>query len=812
MATANDTCEVCGLEDFALEDGFYYCTECGTKLHSKREIVDDDIDVGCHTTMRTEVQVGSKISSWEQMNYFLHGLTERLVELGAPEELKMTVLQIWSAYLNNAEIAFFHKRQRKRPRLTLRNLKLDLKVMFNRSVPKRSIRRDKKSGETSIKRGRKRTQDMLKAEQDELTQSQNSDLESTLSNLSTSMRDSNSVQTPLGFQFNRRTRKRLLEELQLDEDSVQWHEQETPADVNCHTFPHLNVKRYRAKEGDNWSFMHRKSILIGILTLGLNQVRSTIQAADLIRWIEEGHLPFHDLRQYLPEGLDPDCYSETLSHLSCSYHGFVNYREVTSLIATDLGIMPIHPDLSTICYRFLSELALPLDLAPYIDKVIAIAPAIKPPAAKACFPKYELHAMKFILFVMKLLFGLDGVVETKLDLTTEKLNERIGACTKIPQLFVWREWQRYVTMRHVILEQLHYPTSHSRTQSTINRPIDNDLFLSFFETHAVSDDDNTTGYQAGIHGPRHTAAQERLFKNLHTIISSATEKHPSLHGGQSKKHIEFNHSLEPQRTYFAEILKMDDTERQHVYIPEYMLTDHNKRMTAPFVNPMPLKKQLLANQKIRLITKKIKPTIKHIQMVAYNSHLKNVDLYLHVNKFAHVLQREDDSESSSSENGNAESNILDYINSKAEKYHLSHEEILHDTLCQNTIAELESNLRTAQFKARSKDAELVWLKELKDEVNPFQNNPTVYKTLPDKQCCSETIKFALPNYYYWVKSGNLSCITLSTFEQDYFSTFPASFQFLLREAAYVTRCSMMDLYSELNELEKHIFKIYDRIK
>ncbi|XP_052903075.1 TATA box-binding protein-associated factor RNA polymerase I subunit B [Anopheles moucheti] len=811
MDTANDTCEVCGLEDFTLENGFYYCTECGTKLYSKREIVDDDIDVGCHTTTRTEARQGNKISSWEQMNYFLHGLTARLVELGAPEELKMTVLQIWCAYLNNAEIAFFHKRQRKRPRLTLRNLKVDLKVMFNRSVPKRPRRRNEKSGEISLKRRRKQTLDMLKAEQDAFTQSQHSDLESTLSNLSTSMRSSNSVQTPLDFQFNRRTRKRLLEELQLDEDCVQRHEQETPANVDCHTFPHLDVKGRRAKEPDNWSFMQRKSILIAILSLGLNQVRSSIHAVDLIRWIEEGHLPFHDLRQYLPEGLDPDCYSETLSYLSSSYHGFVQYREAMSLIATDLGITPIHPDLSSICYRFLSELALPLDLVPYISKVIAIAPDIKPPAANAYFPKYELHAMKFILFIMKLLFGLDGVIETKLDLTNEKLNERIGASSKIPKLFVWHEWQRYVTMRRVILEQLHYPTSHSRSQSTVNRPIDNDIFLSFFESRAVSDDDNTTGYQAGLTGPSHTPAQERLFKNLHTIISSVTQKQSSLNGGQSRKHIEFDHSLEPQRTYFAEILKMDDTERQHVYIPEYMATDHSKRMTAPFVNPMPLKRQLLTNQKIRLVTKKIKPTVKHIQMVAYNTHIPYQEMYLRVNKFAHVLQM-DNNESSSSEDGNAENNLLDYINSKTSEHHLSHEEILRNTLCHNTIAEMESNLRTADFKMRSKDEELAWLKELKGEVNPFKDNPTVKELLPDEQLCSETVKIALPNYYYWVKNGKLTYISLSVFEQDYFSTFPASFQFLLREAAYVTRCSMMDLYAELNELEKHIFKIYDRIK
>uniref|UniRef100_A0A182W3G6 TATA box-binding protein-associated factor RNA polymerase I subunit B n=1 Tax=Anopheles minimus TaxID=112268 RepID=A0A182W3G6_9DIPT len=807
MATAIDKCELCGLDDFTLEDGFYYCTECGTKLLNKREIVDDDINVGCQTTLRAEVGVESKITSWEQMNYFLHGLTVHLVELGAPEELKATVLQIWCAYLNIAEIAFFHKRQRKRPRLGLRNQKWDLKVLFNRNPPKRIRRKVEKSGEISLKRRRKQNQDMLKAEQDALTQSQNSDVESTLSSLSTSMlSSSNSVQTPLSYQFNRRARKRLLEDFRLDEEHIAWHEQEAPEDANCHTFPYKFVKQNNTKEEDNWSYIHRKSILIAILSLGLNQVRSSIQMSDLIRWIEEGHLSLNNLRQYLPEGIDPACYSETVTHLSTYYQGVL-----TSLIASDLGIVPIHPDLSLICSRFLSELALPLDLAPYIAKVIAIAPGIKQTYAYSYFPKYELHAMKYILFIMKLFFGLDGVNETKLDTITEKLNERIGPSDKFPKLFVWREWQRYVTMRRIILEQLHYPTSHSRAQSIVNRPVESDLFLSFFETRVVPDDDNTTGYQAGLVRPSHNPAQERLFKNLHTIIASATETiHSNRHSVPPKKHIEFDHSMEPQRTYFAEILKMDDTERQNVYIPEYMVTDHSKRTVAPFVNPMPLKRHFLANRKVRLVTKNIKPTIKHIQMVKHNPRT-NVELYLSVNKFVQVLTT-DEPDSRSSEDENDESNILNYIHSKAERHKLSHEDILRNTLCQNTVEEMESNLRAVEFEVVAKDTELSWIKELKGDVNPFKNNPTIDESLPEEDRCSETVQIALPNFYYWINHGHLKCIPYDDFEKDYFSTFPPNFQFLLREAAYVTRCSTLDLYLELNELEKYFFQTYSQIK
>uniref|UniRef100_A0A182LWS5 Uncharacterized protein n=1 Tax=Anopheles culicifacies TaxID=139723 RepID=A0A182LWS5_9DIPT len=134
-------------------------------------------------------------------------------------------------------------------------------------------------------------------------------------------------------------------------------------------------------------------------------------------------------------------------------------------------------------------------------------------------------------------------------------------------------------------------------------------------------------------------------------------------------------------------------------------------------------------------------------MVEYSPQT-NLELYLSRNKFAHILQM-DDSDSSSSENDNDESNILDYINSNAAKRKRSHEDILRDTLCQNALEELESNLRTAEFEVVAKDTELSWIKELEGEVNPFKDNPAVEESLPDEHRCGETVKIALPNYYYW---------------------------------------------------------------
>uniref|UniRef100_A0A182QZX1 Rrn7/TAF1B C-terminal cyclin domain-containing protein n=1 Tax=Anopheles farauti TaxID=69004 RepID=A0A182QZX1_9DIPT len=132
------------------------------------------------------------------------------------------------------------------------------------------------------------------------------------------------------------------------------------------------------------------------------------------------------------EGLDPACLTQTTEQLSTGYQGLLYCRVITSMMGTDLGILPVEPDIVAVSERYLSELALPLDLLPFIRKLIAIAPPIRRNNLRSYFPSYELHAMKYVLFVMKLLFGLDGVIETKLDAATKKLNNRltISSCNR----------------------------------------------------------------------------------------------------------------------------------------------------------------------------------------------------------------------------------------------------------------------------------------------------------------------------------------------------------------------------------------------
>lgn len=59
----------------------------------------------------------AKLTSWELLNYILKGVTCELIELGAKQELKTVVLQLWATYLRNLEVAFTSVDVERKPKL-----------------------------------------------------------------------------------------------------------------------------------------------------------------------------------------------------------------------------------------------------------------------------------------------------------------------------------------------------------------------------------------------------------------------------------------------------------------------------------------------------------------------------------------------------------------------------------------------------------------------------------------------------------------------------------------------------------------------
>ncbi|XP_035782674.1 TATA box-binding protein-associated factor RNA polymerase I subunit B-like [Anopheles albimanus] len=812
-----DVCEVCGLDSFTLDAGFYYCDECGTKLAIKCETVNDHFDDHDDGQQREVKQTETKhqISSWEQLNYILHGLTERLIELGAPAGLKRSVLQIWCGYLQKAEIAFFDKRKHSRPRLSLLNQASDLKLIFNRSMKRTKksprIRKDAKRSEKTRKR--RLNQQLLEEEHSLQLLSQQSDLSTTLDSLSqqSTLGDS---KKPLSGRFNKHARKRLLDELHMDEEHVTWHEMEAPINSSCHSIS-TATKSNRVPRGtvfsvNDWTRMNRRSVLLAILALGLNHVGSSIMLSDLWRWHEEGHLYFHDIKRYLPDSIDPESYSETISHLTRIHCSEEEVRKCATRIVRNSLIKPRQPDLAALCLRYLGELVLPYDLMSCVTKLITISP---PRWASSTwnatyFPNYEISAMQYILCAMKLLFALDGATEDKLDTATKKLNDLLlpPAPGKQKPLFVWSEWQRYVAMRRIILDQMHFPTHYMQVDVINGKPtFDSTLFVDFMESMVVPDEFETSGYRSNNNnGP----ITERRLRNLHSILSSIAEKHQREAQGKVKpsRHYEFDPSMQPRRSYMKEILAMNAADRASIYIPAYMWTDHSERVVAPFVNPVPLKKYLLRQFKVRLVTKRTKPIIGHIQMEKYCTVEGKIERYIRRHDLIQVLLTNGDHDNDGTDDDPSITkgkDILDYLENRITAKQQNKDELLRHVLHRNAI----NDLALAYCLTATGEIE-----QVADTINPFEGNPPLLETLEGEETCASKVHIALPSYHYWTRDGSYDILHLDCSVEQYFSSLPASFLFLLKEAAAVASCPMQELYHDLRQLEERIFRFYDQIK
>lgn len=68
-----------------------------------------------HIYMYVDKELGW--TSWELYNFVLIGLTNELIELGAPVDIKVTVLQLWARYLGKLEVAFTSTKKRLVPKL-----------------------------------------------------------------------------------------------------------------------------------------------------------------------------------------------------------------------------------------------------------------------------------------------------------------------------------------------------------------------------------------------------------------------------------------------------------------------------------------------------------------------------------------------------------------------------------------------------------------------------------------------------------------------------------------------------------------------
>ncbi|XP_065075441.1 TATA box-binding protein-associated factor RNA polymerase I subunit B [Ochlerotatus camptorhynchus] len=822
-----DECEVCGQNEFAVEAGFHYCVECGTKSQRHGpEMVDefDETAVGTQTgaaviKIKKIKKKCKMITSWEQINYILLGYTDRLVTLGAGDEFKLTVLQLWTTYLRRMEVAFFDKEKPERPRLHVFHKSMDATILYNRRKKKPRVRNAKgvsnsagpgsrpaseaassTSGNTSARSTRKvrsEQRSLLNAEYDSLRVSQQSDVNRSLHelsmrsmNASLSESESEASSNKAGGQrikFSRLARIRMKRKLKMSTDHINKHEKDLDDRMTCHNNKG-NVK-YTDKQKPGKKKIHPENltrmVLVSILGLGLNTSQSDVQLADLVRFHREEHISHTNLKQYLPEELDPSCCTETIASLQRGLS--LSHQElragVVQLIKF-LNVDPITPDLQKLCKRYLDELCLPADLMIFLKRLMAVFPPKMPFDGTSHLPNYEGRAMAFIIFMLKLLFGLNDTTEMKLSKSAAKFNQTLtNLGPSYRPLFVFREWIRYLEMRKVILAQVHHPTNRLKAKE---EGIEQDIDL--FIDHNMRKKQGGDKFRMSVN-----QVNQNWMSRMKDAVTNMVDTHHRLNvTREPQQSIEFEPSLTSNRSYFETFLLAYNREGR-IHVPDYMRENHSDRAIFPLVSPSDLKQLLRTDHQITLKTKKVPSALSQLELVDTAVLL---DFLTNKGRREPPFQFIEDCEESEwtppakrTRSVQTHEQILAriLIRNKAESERTQH---LLNSLPSNP-APSEAD-ETATNVTMSTIADKSSIPDSQDSfIPPYQNS---------------THSLLTPNYDYWIRfsqAGEIS--SMETFDERISTGLPNNFRLVLEECARVIENHPSVLYRELMALETYFF-------
>ncbi|PSN45589.1 hypothetical protein C0J52_15087 [Blattella germanica] len=360
-------------------------------------------------------------TTWELYNFVLKGMVDELITLGANKEIKVTVLQLWTRYLQLLEIAFISKTNELcLPKLSLPYHQRDARIIYEQRKRRRKKRKKLKAESiTSSPYASARTlkKTFLQAQYERSCSEAESDA---ISMLNESLKSTASQSSTSKRNFTKNYFNKAVKDAYKSDKKERYS---NSIHVKCH--------------------LTRKT-LIAILYIALLMVEDKIQLSDLIRWIEEGTLSYHEVTQFFPhaqklKGQDVITFGITNQRLTHS-----GVREITKDMLTFLKIKYIKmPDLIPLASRYVEELQLPAEILKLVERLIYVAPALQESSLITknfkSVPNVEGRAMGLILVVLKLLMGLDGKTEYKQSDVAERINGFELVCEIELNLYLFTE-------------------------------------------------------------------------------------------------------------------------------------------------------------------------------------------------------------------------------------------------------------------------------------------------------------------------------------------------------------------------------------
>lgn len=219
--------------------------------------------------------------------------------------------------------------------------------------------------------------------------------------------------------------------------------------------------------------------LFGIIYLGLLIIKDKIQLGDLLRFIREGHLSYNNVEHLFPEETETEKFDVGTYNSRTMFLTHFGLRTTAASLAVWLEVIDhIHvQNLVALCERYCKELELPVQVAQCAVKLMSRAPpSMKFTKTTKAVPNYEARAISFVIFAMKLLFGLDDVTEHEFSRYAETINKKAaGLDFAVPRMFVWDEWIKFIQYRKLVVKEHHFPTNFLYDK-TVQNP---DLLITF---------------------------------------------------------------------------------------------------------------------------------------------------------------------------------------------------------------------------------------------------------------------------------------------------------------------------------------------
>lgn len=245
------------------------------------------------------------------------------------------------------------------------------------------------------------------------------------------------------------------------------------------------------------------------------------------------------------------------------------------------------PNLIKLAQRYVTDLNLPAEVVTYVERLMNLIPPKVRSNVAHMYPPYEARVMAYIIFVLKLIFGLDGHKEKQMSQSARNINNRLSILPSssnenqsISPLFVWDEWIQFIEMRKVIVAQYDATFCKQFGQNqNVEQMLADDLqkqqrFMAEYEVEMNN---------------KSTEKKQQLHNNLHQVFSKYLRTHYNQqpHADES---ISFSLTFTPSHSYFKRILlhASNNDNKTAVHIPEYMRIDHTQRSLEHYLQPKAL--------------------------------------------------------------------------------------------------------------------------------------------------------------------------------------------------------------------------------